>query len=310
MSLNAENIFVLAKNEAVYGTPEVMVGADAVQSAIQLIPFNATRKERRFSSAVHGAVPVIHTEVHRGINLSNIELAGSGDPAVAPAWVPIMRGCGWAATVGPTETELLPVTDAVDSLTLDTYLDGERFQLVGSRGSISGAFQVGEFPTLSANILGGYVAPTTVVTPPVEDYSDWQIPHPVNCEQTQALDIDGTDYPFFEFTFNQNAQLEFLCIPGETGSRIEIQQRNITGRVRLQAKKVSDHDLFALVRSNARVPISFIHGVTAGAIIECGGPKVQLLNPTPGNYKGELSYDCDVIFTRDTGDDEFYLKAR
>lgn len=303
--LKRNNQLILAGIEATYGVAEVLAGADAVQCNLELDVMNAQQKRREFSRAEFGALPVIHTEVHRGARLRNLELAGSGDPAVAPAWVPIFRACGWAAVTTPTETTLTPVTDATDSLTIDPMIDGELFQLVGARGKVTMNFQIGEFPFFDAELLGGWVDVATVVSPPTPNYDDWEIPEPVDCDNNTALTLDGQSYPWYELTVNQDSQLEFFCVPGETGSRIEITSREIKGTIKLQAKQVTDHDIFALCRANTPTPFAMTHGTAAGEQIALAAPKLQLTNPRESDYKGDLAWELDFLALPDTGDDEF-----
>jgi len=306
--LRAENELVLIGIESVYGTAEVLTGANAVQCDIEITPMEATPKERVYSRPYHGARPVILTEVHRACKLTNVELAGSGDPAVAPAWTAIMRACGWAAVTTATETTFTPVTDAVEGATINPSIDGEQFQMLGSKGSVSLMFEIGEFPVLEANFKGGWVDPETLAGAPTPNYNAWKIPQPVNCENTAALVIGGESYPFYSLKIDQNATVEYFCVPGEPGSRLEINKRDVKSTAKLQAKQISEHDLFALVKSNALVPVSMMHGTVAGSKVGVSGPLVQILNPRASDYKGDLAWEVDMIWTpTGAGDDEIAI---
>lgn len=305
--LRAENELVLVGVEAVYGTAQVLTGADAVQCDFEITPMEATPKERAFSRPFFGARPTILTEIHRSIKMTNIELAGSGAAIVPPAWAPIMRACGWSVTIGGANVTFRPVTDAVDGLTINPSIDGEQFQMVGSRGSVSLMFDIGEFPSMEANLKGGWVNPETLVTVPTPDYSDWRIPRSVNCENTAAIVINGVSYPFYSLKIDQGNTVEFFCVPGEAGSRIEITKREVKGSVKLQAKQISDHDLFALVKSNALGPVSMLHGTVAGARVAVSGPAVQLLNPRKADYKGDLAWECEMVWTPTAPDNEIAI---
>lgn len=305
--MRADNQFVLAGIEAVYGVAETLTGANAIQCDLEITPMKAEQKTREFSRPEYGARPVIHTEVHRAVKLSNIELAGSGDPAVAPAWAPIMRACGWSAVTTATETTFQPVTNAVDSLTLNPVTDTELFQMIGARGSLKAMFEVGEFPKLEADFWGGWVDVATLGSLPTLDFSDWQIPHSVNCDDSSALTIDGQAYAWYSLSMDQGSELQFYCVPGENGSRIELGPRQTKGVAKLKAKESTLHDLFALAKSNALVPLSMLHGPAAGSRVGLSGPKVQILNPRMSNYKSDLAYEVDLLFTPDTGDDEVVI---
>ena len=307
MRLRSDNQLLLANIEDTYGTAKALTGADAIQCDFELEPMIANQKEFSYSRPHYGNDPVIHTQIHRGIKLSNIGMAGSGDPAVAPAWVRIMRACGWAADVQPTGTTLNPTSDrtAFEGMTLEPSEDGEMFRLIGARGSMSAVFAIDDFAKLSADMKGGWVDPATLGAIPEPNYSAWRLPLPANCSNSDALVIDGESYPWYEFAINQNSGVEFYCVPGETGQRVEITNRRMTGKVKLQAKQVGDHNIFSLVKSNARVPVSLVHGDVAGDIIEGAGPQVQFTNPRKADYKGDLAWELDMILCPNTGDDEW-----
>ncbi|MEZ5571170.1 MAG: hypothetical protein R3E64_04025 [Halioglobus sp.] len=155
--LRAESELVLVGVEAVSGTAEVLTGADAVQCDLEITPMEATPKERVFTRPYFGARAAILTEIHRACKMTNLELAGSGDPADAPAWTPILRACGMSAVTTLTETTFQPVTDAVDTLTINPSIDGEQFQMIGSKGTASFMLEVGEFfhPSKPASRVAG-----------------------------------------------------------------------------------------------------------------------------------------------------------
>lgn len=298
MILRSENELVLAGIEAVYGTAEVLAAADAIQCDIELTVLEAQQKVREYSRPYDGERPVIHTERHRSCRMRNVEIAGSGNPAAAPAWTRLLRACGWAAVTTATETTHTPVQNATDSLTIDPSMDTELFRMVGSRGNLETAkWMVGEFPVMDFMFKGGWVDVSTYGAIPTPDYSAWEIPKPVNCTETLALDVDGELYPVYEFEFGQNADVDFYCVPGEPGSRIETHRRKMRGRAKLQAKQSTEHDLFAMVHSNALFPVAFVHGVTAGHITEIDMPAVQFVNPRKSDYKGDLAWEVDILIT-------------
>lgn len=311
MILRAENEFLLAAIESVYGTAPAMTGADAIQCDFEITPMEAVQKERAFSRPYYGSRAVILSEIHRAIKLSNIEMAGSGAAGTAPAWTRLMRGCGWGAVTTPTETTFTPQTNSVDSLALNPTIDGERFGMVGARGTASFMWDITEFPKMDMDFKGGWVDPETLLSLPTLNFDAWKIPRIVNCENTDAIDIGGEDYPFYSFKVEQNSTLEFYCVPGEAGYRVERTNRNMKGTLKLQAKKISDHDIFALVKSMALVPISVQHGQVAGEIVIGAAPGAQFLNPRKSDYKGDLAWELDVLFPPTAaGNNEFTVVTK
>ena len=309
--LRAANQLVLAGPETTYGTAATLTGANAIQCDFEITPMEATTKTREFSRPYFGARPAILTEIHRSIKMTNLELAGSGDPETAPAWMELLRCCGWAVEETLTQANLTLVRHATDSATISPSIDGEQFKMVGARGTASFMFEIGEIPKIEVNAKGGWVNPATLVSVPTPDYSAWQIPRVVNCENTAAISINAVDYPFYSVQIEQNNTVEFFCVPGEEGYRIEVTAREVKGKIKVQAKKISEHDLFALVKSGVLVPVALEHGEEDGEIVGFSMPHVQLLNPRKSDYKGDLAWEFDFLANpTDAGDDELSWYAK
>ncbi|MEZ5571169.1 MAG: hypothetical protein R3E64_04020 [Halioglobus sp.] len=63
----------------------------------------------------------------------------------------------------------------------------------------------------------------------------------MNCENTAAIMINGEAYAFYSLKIDLNNTLEFFCVPGEPGSRIEITKREVKGWS-MKAKKIDEGD--------------------------------------------------------------------
>src|SRR5690606_8484724 len=98
----------------------------------------------------------------------DVELAGSGEPGLAPGWGVLMQACAMSETVNEDESVVYaPVSEGEKSITLYFNMDGILHRLLGARGTVKLAFTSGAIPKLSFSFVGLYSPPADVALPAV-----------------------------------------------------------------------------------------------------------------------------------------------
>lgn len=145
MSLLNRKRTILAKIQPTPGTDSVPTGAAnaILVRNLDIQPLNATIVSRDLVRAYYGNSDQLAASVSVGCSFE-VELAGSGTPGtVAPAWGPLLRGCGYSETAlaaAQTGTAVTPFTSttlklaAGASATDDAY-NGMVLSLTGGTGS-------------------------------------------------------------------------------------------------------------------------------------------------------------------------------
>src|SRR5438445_3168263 len=138
MPLRRKKTTVFAHIETTYGTPVVLVAADAIRThGAKLTPFNATAIKRDLDGAAFGNAGVIHSGAHVMLEY-DVELTASGTAGTAPKWGVLLKACQMSEViVATTSATYAPATNGTTSLTQYFQLDGQRHALTGSRCTYS-----------------------------------------------------------------------------------------------------------------------------------------------------------------------------
>ena len=134
------NTAILLKLEgsATYGIDSVPTGAANAMlvSNLSINPLNSQNVDRDLIRPfLGGSEQLLGTRyVEMGFD---IEMAGSGTVATAPAWAPALIACGFAQTLTATvRADYTPISTAFDSATIYWHDDGVFHKAVGCRGTV------------------------------------------------------------------------------------------------------------------------------------------------------------------------------
>lgn len=295
---------VLAAVEAVYGTPETLVGADAILcSNLELTPIAGGTVSRDFYRDYLGASSEIHVGSHVMLAF-DVELCSSGSAGTAPGWGTLLQGCGFDETVnGTTDVTYDPISTGFVGMTMECYIDGQRHRLVGARGTCSLNYAAAQIPKLRFTFTGMWVDPATAA-PPTADFSAFA---------TAPLPGSNVNTPTFTLHSTSTYRLQDLSIDiGNTITHKDIVNeetvifgdRNVRGSITMIADALSTFNPFTIAKANTLGNFVLTHGTAAGNIVTINGPKVQLLEPTYGDQDGRRTISSNIVFTPDSGDDE------
>lgn len=311
------NTAILAKTEVTYGLDPTPTGAANAMlvSNLSINPINAQNVDRDIIRPfLGGSEQLLGTRyVECGFD---IELAGAGTVATAPAWGPLMLACAMAEVVTPTfRVDYVPVSTAFGSCTIYWYDDGVLHKATGCRGTYTVNMKVGERPVLSFKFTGIYSTPTAASNPSVT-LTGFKVPQVVTDANTQDVKLGGTHtattapaitggtvYPSQGLEIDIGNSVNFTALLG--GETVDITQRSVTGKVTLDLTAAEEVTLMTAVEAGTLQTLGLIHGTTANtgkAMIWL--PSVQLTNPTLTDVNGKRMVGFDLRCLPVSGNDE------
>ena len=301
MAKKERNQVILAKIETIYGTDATPTGAaNAILAVnVQAEPLLGTEVSRDLLLPYLGHQGMVLSGTYGRIKFE-VELAGSGAAGPAPAWGPLLRGCGMAEVISAgVDATYNFVSASEESLSLYFIKDGIKHILLGARGmwSLSGAPD--GIPRLVFTFTG-LLGTITDAAMPAVTLTGFKVPVPVNKANT-TLEVHGYTGACESFSFDTGITIApRLLINHES---IEISDRKMTGQVVVEAAPLATVDWFDLALTSAVDTMAIVHGVTAGNIIEMNAPVVQVGRPTYGQKDGIMNFTvpADRDYTRKLG---------
>lgn len=259
---------ILAKIETTYGTDPTPSGAAnaMLMKNVEIRPMEGQGVSRNLERPYIGAQEEIPAGLY-SVLTGSVELVGSGDTGVAPAWSPLMRACGIAEVVTPDSTpgdgtvEYTPVTDAHESVTLHYYVGTTRHILRGCRGTVEMGFNAQGLPEGKFTLTGLFSTPANQARPSV-DLTGFQTPEIVSHATTPAFTVDGVSFVMNSFSFNLGNSVEPRLWVGRETVLITGRQEAISAKV--EAVPLTTWNPFDKARTSARVEVALSHGTVAG----------------------------------------------
>lgn len=309
MSKNFRNVTVLANVETSEGVAETLTGAThaMLTKGTSPVPYNGSRVSRDLDRATLGAQSEINTGPYMTASFA-VELAGSGTAGTAPKWGPLLRACGFSETISAgVSVTYAPASSSLKSATIEVWRDGQKYQLIGSRGNVAFSLVRGQIPMMQFTFTGKYTRPTDS-THPTPTTTGFTTPVAVTKANTPTFSLASYSAFCEAVTLDMGNQIVYRNLIGSES--ILLTDRNARGNVVIEAPAIGTKDYFAIAESHAGVTlsaISVVHGTTAGNICTLAGPKVQLASISEQNSDGILAYSMDTIWTPDSGNDECTL---
>lgn len=313
------NTALLAKIESAYGTDSVPVGTSnsMLISAVEINPLNAQNVPRDLVRGFMGGSEQLVGSAYVECSFT-VEMSGSGTAGVAPAWGPLLRGCGFAETISTgARVDYTPISSGFESLSLYYYDDGLLHKLLGARGTLDISALVSERPTLRFRFLGLDGGVTTSANPSTVTTA-FVTPKVVTDAYTPDLVIGGTystgtigggtNYVSTGLEAALGNQVQFNPLVGE--ETVDIVDREITGRVMLNLSAAQEATFSTSVKNNTLSSVGLTHGTAAGNTVVLFGPQAQFINWRKDNRNGRRMIGYDLRFTPSTGGDDFRVAVR
>ncbi|MGQ9370528.1 phage tail tube protein [Azospirillum sp. A39] len=301
---------ILLKQETTYGTDAAPVAAQAVRAFdVTFTPIEAQAIDEESVQPFMGAGDTFIDQQLGRLEFS-VHAAGSGEAGTAPAYGTALLIGGMGETVtADTQVDYTPVSAAFDSGTVHFNMDGQLHKFLGGRSNITFGLERGRSPYFRCAYTGLY-APVTAAALPTVDYSAFQRPVMPSKAATPTVTLHGFACKLKSLMIDLGQQVEPTFLVNDES--VDITDRAATAKAVIQNPGVGAKDFFAAM--NAQPPIlgalALVHGTTAGAIVEVGAPKAQIVRIAHSVDKGIAYLDLDLSLKPDAGDDEVTFTVR
>lgn len=301
---------LLAKVESGYGTDASPSGASNAILAhdMNISPMEGDTVSRNLVRPTLGNDLQIHVGTHVMMEF-DVEVAGSGAAGTAPAYAPLLRGCGMAETVNAgTDVQYDPISTAEPSLTMHMHIDGQKHAMTGARGTFTLRLDPRGIPYFRFKFTGLWVDPAAVGDP-TPDFSAFQTPLAVTNDNTPTFTVHGYSAPTSAFSFDQANGVFYDNLIG--AEVVDVNDRQPTGQLTMEAPALGTKNFFTIAKANTLGALQWVHGTAAGNIVQFDAPQVQVLSPQYQERNGKVMLQMGLSFIpTDAGDDEFQITVK
>ena len=246
-------ILLAALSGGTYGGNPNPGPADAVRinDDLAIVPIEAELVERNQLAGFGGMTnSSLLANVLRKITFS-CELTTSGTPGTPPAHGIFLRACGMAETiVAGVSVTYTPIDDiaTMEDIALCPYIDGVKFQMLGSRGQVSisgsrnGNGLIGNF-----TFMGRY-SPVTEDWPVSPTFGNHADPLAFESGNTDQASILGFAACIESFNLDKGNNL----VPRNLANcshTVEITNRKVSGTVDIELPKPTAFDLYTEIKN-------------------------------------------------------------
>lgn len=300
---------ILAKIEVTEGTDPTPAGATnaILCSNITVTPLGGSTASRALVYPGFGATPKIHVDSQVQVEF-DVEIAGAGAAGTAPAYGPLMRGCGMSETItAGSKVEYAPISSSPESVCIYSNEGGTLHKLVGSRGNVRLNFPANNVPTYHFTMIGRWTAPSAAVLPTV-DYSAFKDPLVVNKVNTPTFTLDGYAAVLESLQLDIGNKIVHRDRPNS--ERVMFTDRQGNGNISFETPPFATKDFIGLAKANTQIVLALVHGVTGGNIVQLDINKLQLLQPTYGDADGVRLWNAAIQNNATAGNDDFKITVK
>ncbi len=311
------NTVILLKSEVTYGVDPIPAGAtDALLvSNLSINPFNVTAVDRDLIRSYLGASESLIGAKYVDLSF-DLELAGAGTVAAAPAWGPSLLACAMAQTItAAARVDYTPVSAGYGSTTIYWYDDGLLHKATGARGAPVFKMGINNRPVISYKFTGLYSTPT-VAGNPSTTLTAWKTPQlisPANtlnlmfggthATATAPLIAAGTSYPSQGIEVDMGAKVDFNPLLG--GETVDFTARTATAKVTVDATATQEAAFYSQAEAGTLQSIGLSHGTVANQKVLIWLPSVQITNVQKAEANGKRLIALDLkCLPSATGNDE------
>jgi hypothetical protein len=309
MSLLTRKRTILSKIETAYGNDPVPSGAAnaILVKTITVTPMETTLVSRDLIRPYMGNSQNLAGSVYGKLEIE-VELAGSGAAGTAPAFGPLLRGCGLSETTSAgISVVYAPVSGSFESVTNYFNQDGVLHKMTGSRGSVSLAFTAQGIPTLKFSFQGLYSPVVDAPAPTGVVFTAFQLPLVVNNVNTTGLSLQGFGgLVLSDLSIDLANSVTFRSLVGGS-EQVLITDRKPAGSITFEATTVAAKDWWTAARSAATGPLTVTHGTTAGNKVQIAAPNAQITQPNYSDKDGIAMIQASLVLVPGAGNDELTL---
>ena len=309
MAKSAKKALLLVALQTAQGAAATPSGAtDAMlMRNLTSTPISVEMVERALIRPFMGNSGQIATTEYAQIE-GEVELAGSGEAGVTPAWGPLLRACGFSETVELDQVVYEPVSGDFESLTLHYFLDGIFHKITDAKGTVTFNISAKGIPFMSFRFMGTYHPLVDQQPPQPISYEKFVTPLGVNKRNTPEWSLDTYSGCLESLTADIANNLVWRSLIGCEGS--EIVDRAPTGQISLELPAITDLDWPEIVRKATTKKLSITHGREEGNIVELVIPSAQLTEPSYGESDGVAMLNLNLNLQPGAGNDEIKIIVR
>lgn len=291
---------ILVKKETTAGTDSVPTGAlNAIRASNLSISLEGDEVTNSNDLSYFSNDDIDWSNKTFKIN-GEILMYGSGTAGTAPAYSPLIIGCGYAETVTASTSVLYtPVSGSSETVSIYLYLGSILFKATYAKGTAKYDAGIGEFTKFGFEFVGVYLEPVdsapsgvvyTTGTPLIGSTSNSELSVHGTKIDGQTISIDsGNVNNVFETT-------ETYAITND--------DRKVSASITANANPLSQFNPYSISTAKTQAEVYWTAGTTAGNIIKFSMPKAQLGLPQAQDVKNKVGYDIPIIPFSNTGDDE------
>lgn len=236
-----------------------------------------------------------------------VDLVGSGEKGVAPAWGPLIRMCAVAETVTTGEkVEYIPITDDQESGALYFDVDGIKHIMLGARGTAVKRLNATGNPVIAFTITSKWTAPLDAARP-VPEFTAWQAPQAASTVNTPVFTVGGKSFVMRSYEFDLGCQVEPRNLIGFDGILITGKENErLTATV--EAVAMATYNPGRIAELGTLQPIILKHGTIPGRIVQIEHPAAQQMPlPQYQQQQGILEWSLPFVPQAIAGNDQWKM---
>lgn len=303
-----DKLAMLFKLEATYGTDATPVAANAIiGTSVTFTPIEGQEISRDLMLPYLGNQGMILAGIYARLEFE-FEIAGSGTAGVPPRWGDLVRAAGMAETItAGTDVQYTIIEEGVESGSMYFISDKVQHVLLGCQVNIAPSLTPSAVPRFRATLLGLLGTITDIAAMPAVTTADWIDPLEVSDENT-VMSLHGWNAIAESVSLDLGNTLSPRMLIG--AKRIRISARSSTGTAVVEAQDLATINWFDIALKHQRGPLSVVHGIEAGNIVEFVAPSVQIGRPTQGQTDNLVNYSLPLSLCPVNGLDELKIIVR
>lgn len=298
---------LLAKIESTYATDPTLTGAanGILAQNITIRPMEGNDVSRGLIQAYLSNQGTVPTGLHVVIEFDT-ELAGSGTAGVAPGWGVLARGAGCAQViVADTSVTYSPISESMESLYIKFWLGDTLHAMKGVRGNAKASINAQGIPAIRWTFTGLFVDPSESARA-VPVLTGFQEPLIATAANTPVFTVNSVALVMRSFSFDFGNKVEGRFLVGR--EKVLIPDRGESLDVVCEATPVTTFNPYALAKARTRVPVTIVHGISAGNIVTLTAPTAQVKRPSGyQNNQGIAEWPLGLMPLPNAGNDQWSM---
>jgi hypothetical protein len=301
------NQVVLVKVEGTPGTDAVPVGTDAVKCGV--VDVSIDGKQLSDPSVRNSISAEARRYVNKTVKVSiPVAVKGSGAAGSAPECAALLQACALKQTLSAgVSAAYTPVNVAADmkTCTIHIHKDGFAIKAVGCMGELTFVGQAGEYALFTFDMQGKFSSAADATNPtPTYDA--------VDPEEVKASGFEfGAYKEAVARNFGFNTGNNIVSRPNvNAADGLEpyiVTARDPQWNSNIEAVLEATNPFWADFIARDSVTLAFVHGSTAGNIVEFSGPKANFDAPKLGGEDSINMYSLTGQLLETTGEDNFSI---